>query len=821
MGQAVSGPIEQSRSRALAESRPAWAAPLAAGLAALAIAIVVLTVVLEVANLAQIHTLSGTDLEDIVPPVSLGLVGALVAARQSRNPTGWLFLLVAVVAGLQGLADQDARFALITHPGAPGGVWALWLDSWVINTVFPIGALAFVLLLFMTAVLSIPGMFSPGDLSTGTTFATVLNPVGVPVDSVVGSIFGSLGVLWIPGLLLVIVAASAPLVRMRRSHGDERQQLKWIAYAVIVSAAVVVVTSIGEAFAPAFPDLSDLAITLGFGCALPVAAGIAIFKHRLYDIDLVISRTLVYGSLAVFISAVYVGIAVGLGSVIGGGGKPNLALSIVATAIVAVGFQPVRERLQRVANRLVYGKRATPYEVLSQFSERVAESYAVDDVMPRMARVLAEGTGAQRADVWLRNGQIWREAAVWPATAEPADSMPAVNGTLPEIAGVSRLVEVRHQGTLLGALGVTKRSGEALTPVEEKLLVDLAGQAGLVLRNVGLTADLQARLDDLRASRQRLVTAQDQERRRLERNLHDGAQQHLVAIKVKIGLAEMLLHRDPARARQTLDQLKSDADEALETLRDLARGIYPPLLADKGLQVALESQARKATVPVSVEADGIGRYPQDIEAAVYFCVLEALQNIQKYAQASHVVVRLRHEDGNIAFDVIDDGSGFDITSMKRGAGLTNMADRLDALGGQLHISSVLGEGTTYPGRWRWSAQRSLETRVRVECRRRRSHSVEMAARGARRASHDDAGAAVESRHVAATAHRRTDARSSRSAQRARARPFHETGAAVQRQRSRSATRSLSRTGIQWFPGVPLTRARNRSAPPHRGDRCAT
>ena len=193
--------------------------------------------------------------------------------------------------------------------------------------------------------------------------------------------------------------------------------------------------------------------------------------------------------------------------------------------------------------------------------------------------------------------QIWREAAVWPAHGSARPSRyPAVNGTLPDIPGTSRLVEVRHQGTLLGALGVTKRSGEALTPVEEKLLVDLAGQAGLVLRNVGLTTDLQARLDDLRASRQRLVTAQDQERRRLERNLHDGAQQHLVAIKVKLGLAEILLGRDPVRAQQTLDQLKSDADEALETLRDLARGIYPPLLADKGLRVALESQARKATV---------------------------------------------------------------------------------------------------------------------------------------------------------------------------------------------------------------------------------
>jgi signal transduction histidine kinase len=218
-----------------------------------------------------------------------------------------------------------------------------------------------------------------------------------------------------------------------------------------------------------------------------------------------------------------------------------------------------------------------------------------------------------------------------------------------------------------------------------------------VLQNVGLTSDLQARLDDLRASRQRLVSAQDQERRRLERNLHDGAQQHLVAIKVKLGLAEMLLGRDPDRAQQTLDQLKSDADEALETLRDLARGIYPPLLADKGLLVALESQARKATVPVSVEAHAIARYPQDIEAAVYFCVLEALQNVQKYAQASHVTVGLRGEERGVTFSVADDGRGFEVASMKRGAGLANMADRLDALGGRLHIVSAPGEGTTITG----------------------------------------------------------------------------------------------------------------------------
>jgi signal transduction histidine kinase len=204
-------------------------------------------------------------------------------------------------------------------------------------------------------------------------------------------------------------------------------------------------------------------------------------------------------------------------------------------------------------------------------------------------------------------------------------------------------------------------------------------------------------MDDLRESRQRLVQAQDQERRRLERNLHDGAQQHLVALKVKIGLVKMLSQRDPDRARATLSQLRSDADEALDALRDLARGIYPPLLAEKGLAVALESQARKATVPVSVEAQDIGRHAQDVEATVYFCVLEALQNIQKYADASHAIVRLCATRGRLTFEVQDDGRGFDVETVRRGTGLSNMRDRLDALGGSLQLRSELGQGSMVSG----------------------------------------------------------------------------------------------------------------------------
>jgi len=718
------------------DPRGARTTALALGLGALAVAAAAATASLAYLNRASLPNLDAADPTSIIIPIGIGVLGALVASRQPRNPTGWLFLFIAVLGGMQGVEDQYVRFALVTHPGSlPLVVWVAWLDTWGILPVFPAGGVALLLLLLpdghlpsrrwrpvvaiamvLTALNIVFTSLTPGPLalsSNAVNYAVPTNPVGLtalqnifttgPTTTVLSS------ALWLLGLGVLLLAAAAPLVRMRRSKGEQRQQLKWIAYAVLATAVTIIPFSfLSGTVLPSWTF--DTPLVVGFGIALPAAAGIAIFKHRLYDIDVVIGRTVVYGSLAVFITAVYVGIAVGIGALIGGGGKPNLGLSILATAIVAVGFQPVRERVQRVANRLVYGMRATPYEVLSQFSERVAESYATDDVMPRMARVLAEGTGAQRADVWLRSGSVWRDAAVWPVDAVAFPPTPGQDGNLPPSSLGDRVVAVQHQGELLGALSVTKRSGESLTPVEENLLSHLAGQAGLVLKNVGLTGDLQARLVELRASRQRLVGAQDEERRRLERNLHDGAQQHLVALKVKLGLAEMLLGRDPERATATLDQLKADADDALETLRDLARGIYPPLLAERGLVVALESQARKATVPVTVSGDGVGRYSQDVEAAVYFSVLEALQNVQKYAGASGVVVRLREDGGRLSFHVEDDGRGFDVASVSRGSGLTNMEDRLDALGGELRVASSIGTGTSLEG---WLAMTPRETMAAV------------------------------------------------------------------------------------------------------------
>jgi signal transduction histidine kinase len=644
-------------------------------------------------------------------------LGVLIVSRRPRHAIGWLLLMVAFVQATGLVTTFLAIRVLLSGTAASGWVeWPAWVGGWtqffslcaliVVALLFPDGRLpsrrwrwaGSAVVIYLAAV-QLGTMFSGGTTQLAPGLPSVPLPVDfAPLAGFSGNGNTPLDALWLGMPVVICTAAAALIVRLRRARGLERQQLKWFVYVTgLIAFAVVLSFPLGNVRPAWIATVIGDASLYGFLVLVPGTIGVAIIGYGLYDIDVIISRALVYGSLAVFITAVYVGIAVGIGTLVGSGGKPNLALSILATAIVAIGFQPVRERVQKIANRLVYGERATPYEVLSEFSGRVAETYAADEVLPRMARVLQEGTGAESATVWLRGVAELRPAATFPPDAQSPGVLPIIDGALERLPDATHAVEVRHQGELLGALSVDKRRGESLNPIELKLVDDLGHQAGLVLKNVGLSADLRARLDELRASRQRLVHAQDLERRRLERNLHDGAQQHLVALKVKLGLAEMLLTRDPERASATLEQLKGDADDALETLRDLARGIYPPLLADKGLVVALESQARKATLPVRVEAEEVHRYTQDVEATVYFCVLEALQNVQKYASAANVVIRLRGDESELTFDVTDDGVGFDAATARKGAGLTNMADRLDAIGGSLAVSSQPGAGTTIGG----------------------------------------------------------------------------------------------------------------------------
>ena len=656
-------------------------------------------------------------------------LGALIAWRQPRNIVGWILLVVGASAALDNFSLQYVLYGFVTSPGSlPLAGLLAWLGPWLFQPLtilltlflllFPDGRpptprwlpLVWIIVAAM-ALGAVGSLLSPSEISAGNQgiyheFKLMPNPTAVPA---LAGLMTRLQSLY--GLLVFLVAIGvlASLVwRLRRGKAEEREQVKWLAYATGVFCAIGLVdVAVGRVVQSHWVGdigwaLGALTVVYGF----PAAATVAILKYHLYDIDFVINKSLVFGTLALFIAAVYVGMVAGIGVIIGAGDRPNLTLSILATAIVAVAFQTVRERVERLANRLVYGKRATPYEVLAQFSDRVAGTYASEEILPRMARVLAEGTAAARADVWIRLGGNIASAASWPSNGGPARTSLPLNGqVLPTVPGVTRVVPVRHQGELLGALSINKRPGETLTPVEDKLLKDLAAQAGLVLRNVRLTAQLRARLEEisgqaneLRASRQRIVAAQDAERRRLERNIHDGAQQHLVALTVKLRLAASQARRDSQQAMQTVQALAAETGEALDTIHQLARGIYPEALRDKGLVAAIQAHAGRMELPVDLQTNDLKRHDPDTEAAIYFTVLEALQNVSKHADARRVGVVLGQQDGAVVFSVTDDGKGFDPTAVANGSGLQNMADRVEALGGTLTVSAMVGRGTSVNGR---------------------------------------------------------------------------------------------------------------------------
>jgi signal transduction histidine kinase len=631
----------------------------------------------------------------------IGGVGAVIAARRPENPIGWIFCVLGVVAGVLAFATEYARWALVHEEGRPpGGLFAAWIEEWlwiplisglgVVAALFPDGR--FLSPSWRRAVWAGLAAVGVASLLSAlipelTVFAPFDNPFGVGGDAMTTAARMSV-VLLVP---VMVTGAASAIRRFRRSRGEERQQLKWLALAISLVASMFVIYGVVVAVTgSSSPDNLDWleVLTIVSFLSVPISIAFGVLKYRLYDIDIVINKAVVYGALAAFITIVYVAIVVGVGAAFGS--QRSAALSALAAAIVALAFQPARRRAQHLANRLVYGARATPYEVLSDLSSRFAGTYSLEDALPRLARVTAEAVGARRSRVWLRAGAELHPAASWP-DGDTSGSAPLVGDDVPAFAEGESGFAVRHQGELLGALTVEMPPNEALGPPQEKLLGDVAAQASLVLRNVAL-------LEDLRASRKRIVTAQDDRARALERNIHDGAQQQLVAMSVKLRLAQGLVSKDPAKAEGILGQLQAETQTALEDLRDLARGIYPPLLASKGLPEALAAQARKAALPARVDGDGVGRYSQDVEAAVYFCALEAMQNASKYASASTVSIRLAQRDGWLEFAIEDDGAGFDPATTPRGTGLQNMSDRLEALGGTFEIRSRVGSGTQVAGR---------------------------------------------------------------------------------------------------------------------------
>ena len=525
-------------------------------------------------------------------------------------------------------------------------------------------------------------------------------------------------------IVAALVGGSGLAARYGKATPTERKQMQWLGWGITVAAGLSIAAVTLDALVSWPPHLG--AVVLGTSAVVPLALVFSTSPRLSAVIDRFLAATISLAGLASVVAAVYLAIVLGLGRVPSDDEKTLLVLSMVAAGLAALLYIPTRSRLQNIATRLIYGERHAPDEVIRSFGSRLSRAIPLDELMLQMAESLRKTLGLDVAEVWTGTGgrlertvsdperphdKLTLEAAEQQVVARAGVSGPAwVKVWLPKLLAHEdqqlRVAPITHSGELLGLIVVRRHPDRGLfDQEEERIVIELARQVGLALHNVRLDSALQASLDELRqqaaalqASRARIVAAADGERRRIERNLHDGAQQYLVALAVKVGLAKTLLGSDAAQATELLNELGGDVQETLDELRRLAHGIYPPLLADRGLAEALRSAGERSPVHVTVDATGVGRYSQEIEAAIYFCALEALQNVGKYAgQGVHANVRVWEQEGGLLFEVSDNGVGFDVRNSKLGAGFTNMNDRVGAIGGTLRVESAPGQGTKVSG----------------------------------------------------------------------------------------------------------------------------
>ena len=447
-------------------------------------------------------------------------------------------------------------------------------------------------------------------------------------------------------------------------------------------------------------------------------------RHRLRR---ALARAIELAGLVGFVALVYLLIVLGLGRVPTDDERTLLVFSLLAAVVAALLYVPASRGISAFATRVVHGERRVPDEALRTFGDRLTRELPMDELLLQLAESLRGSLGLESAELWAGSDGSFERLASDPdrgagkISLRP-EELPVVAGAgvsgnawievwLPELLSARqesamRVAPITYGGELLGMLVAERAPGaEPFGGDDDHVLAELARQVGVALRNVRLDSALQASLDELRrqadelrASRTRIVAATDAERRRIERDLHDGAQQRLVSLAVKLRLLQQLSESDPAAAKRMLEELTASLEAAIQELREFAHGIYPPLLMDRGLGEALSAAAARASLSTRVDADGIGRYPQDIEAAVYFCCLEALQNAGKYAgDGASATVQLREDEGGLLFAVIDDGHGFDVGARTGGTGFINMNDRLGAIGGAVRVESAPGAGTRVSG----------------------------------------------------------------------------------------------------------------------------
>jgi signal transduction histidine kinase len=624
--------------------------------------------------------------------IGFALVGALVASRRPRNPIGWIFVAVSVLYCLIALA---AAVIMVSPPATPLYVLAYWLGSWLwipatllpatfVSLVFPDGYLPSPRWRFVAwsaalgIVLATLGvMFYPGPLaSLGLDQA---NPFGIPGAApilgpllTVGNIFLAVGVFG---------SLAALLVRFRRSAGIEREQIKWLVYALGMYVVISALTSLFAGLLPGFRwglELSIVVTNLGI-LGIAVAAMVAILRHRLYDIDLIINRTLVYTALTIGVAALY-GLVVGVLGVLFQT-RSSLGVSLLATGMAAILVQPMRDGLQRLVNRLMYGERDDPYAVLSRLSRQLEGTLTPEATLPTVAETVAQALKLPYVAIALKQEDEFKIAASYGTPGYEWVQLPLI-----------------YQGETIGQLRLSTRSpNEPFTPGEQRLLRDIARHIGVATHTFLLTQDLRKLAEDLQRSREELVKNREEERRRLRRDLHDDIGPQLASLKLNLDVARNLVSRDPRAAEALLLDLRSQSQSAIADIRRLVFDLRPPALDELGLVGAIQEYTRQIAsqdgIKIRLESQiDLPPLPAAVEVAAYRITLEALTNFVRHSQGSNCQVTLTQVDNDLEVEICDDGLGLP-KEVQPGVGLNSMRERAAELGGTCVIEALPRGGT--------------------------------------------------------------------------------------------------------------------------------
>jgi signal transduction histidine kinase len=677
------------------------------------------------------HDLPAQALSPLGLAVMLGALGSLIYVQRPGVRIGQLLVVNGVGFGIGSLAAAALDYGA-AHPiprladqAALATVWgsAILIPCWALFILwFPDGRIPgrgwrrfFVAGSALCLAVAVAGWLA------GPADHVIAFYGGTPAPAGVGGPYAG-AVSWFPsaflGLLAFpLVSLGSLLGRYRRSSGVVRQQVRWLLVAMPVQVIAQIVSSILFAAGGGAHDVGAVISLIGQPAPV-VAATVAILRYRLWEIDLVVSRALVYGVLWATLSAFLLVPAAAAGLLVGG--RAALAAVSIALLVTAV-FQPARRRLEHVAERLVYRHRKPRHVLLTGFWETLRTT-DLENLGPLVAHAVHGGLAVEWAGIWLyapstsvgslrplgcSGAPAGPAALVSGAAAAQLRSSPGLvlaDDPAAELASLwpaepAAVVPLVAGEELIGLIACGSRRGDALGAADFELLELLGRNTAMRLRNLRLESQLRDRLieieaqaEELRRSRQRLVTAQDEERRRIERDLHDGVQQQLVSLAVRL---QRLAHDAGDKPGALLVDLAAEAEQAVFALQELGRGIFPSVLADQGLTAALRTQAARLPLAARVEADDAvagRRLVRELEAALYFVALEALTNVQKHAPGASVLVRLACDDGRLVLSVVDDGPG--VTERDgAGTGLQNMADRIAAVGGSLSVETGPDGGT--------------------------------------------------------------------------------------------------------------------------------